>query len=203
MCAALHARPESYLSAGTNPGIRFRGNDIPFFLPFSLSLSLSLPPVFRSRSMINDPCPGDRPGLSPSPATRKYRLPDCRLVPSGCCARGNRWPLTNIHPNMHASGQTLAINSNRAPRECAVSVHYQPAALAGEYVYVTARARFPGACLLPPGPGNPFALSPAVAICPVAIRLNSPSTAATAASLQIASREAASRTRPISRIFHG
>jgi len=45
-------------------------------------------------------------------------------------------PLTNIHPNIHVPGQTLAINSNRAPRMrsiCPLSV-----CSSGEYVYVTA-----------------------------------------------------------------
>lgn len=49
---------------------------------------------------------------------------------------GEPCPLTNIHPNIHVPGQTLAINSNRAPRMrsiCPLSV-----CSSGEYVYVTA-----------------------------------------------------------------
>lgn len=50
---------------------------------------------------------------------------------------GEPWPLTNIHPNIHVPSQTLAINSNRAPRMrsiCPLSV-----CSSGEYVYVTAK----------------------------------------------------------------
>jgi len=53
-----------------------------------------------------------------------------RIMPGEPC------PLTNIHPNIHVPGQTLAINSNRAPRMrsiCPLSV-----CSSGEYVYVTA-----------------------------------------------------------------
>lgn len=50
---------------------------------------------------------------------------------------GERCSLTNIHPNIHVPSQTLAINSNRAPRMrsiCPLSV-----CSFGEYVYVTAK----------------------------------------------------------------
>lgn len=65
----------------------------------------------------------------------KYRRSD-RITRSVGIMPGEPCPLTNIHPNIHVPGQTLAINSNRAPRMrsiCPLSV-----CSSGEYVYVTA-----------------------------------------------------------------
>lgn len=65
----------------------------------------------------------------------KYRRPD-GIARSAGIMPGEPCPLTNIHPNIHVPGQTLAINSNRAPRMrsiCPLSV-----CSSGEYVYVTA-----------------------------------------------------------------
>lgn len=65
----------------------------------------------------------------------KYRRSD-GITRSAGIMPGEPCPLTNIHPNIHVPGQTLAINSNRAPRMrsiCPLSV-----CSFGEYVYVTA-----------------------------------------------------------------
>lgn len=72
---------------------------------------------------------------------------------------GEACPLTNIHPNIHVPGQTLAINSNRAPRMrsiCPLSV-----CSSGEYVYVTAEPiSLPFSSILPTLPIIPVSIYP-------------------------------------------
>lgn len=89
--------------------------------------------------------------------TGRHKYRSDRITHFDRLTLGEPCSLTNIHPNIHVPSQTLAINSNRAPRMrsiCPLSV-----CSSGEYVYVTAEP-----ISLPPS----LPTSPDISLCPSA-----------------------------------
>lgn len=89
--------------------------------------------------------------------TGRHKYRSDRITHFDRLTLGEPCSLTNIHPNIHVPSQTLAINSNRAPRMrsiCPLSV-----CSSGEYVYVTAE---------PISLPSSLPTSPDISLCPSA-----------------------------------